>query len=580
MSSGKPDVILRKYRSILFSALAVELTTFIVSLLDPIIAGNRIGIGALSAISLFSPFISFSTFVAAVINTGTLVNYTLMIGKFQKKRANEIFSQGMIMAVSAGVMMTLIILLVKPLFISSLSPPAEVEGYLNRYYNIAAFYPLLFPTNCILNNIIVTEGGEKHAAISNICCIVGNIIFSFRLAGIFGIMGIAAATLASNVVFSVLLVIWLFIKKSNVRFVFHFSFEDFFCIAKCGIVKASKFVAASIMLWSVNLYILRNYDEVTFKVWTIDQNIIGLSSVFLGLAMTLQPIIGTLLGEMNTKAIKLLVHHLMRDLAVIGVGCSALIICFTGTVLKCFGVADGDVFGAGITALRITSLTIVFSALTAAFFIYYILVGRQLLAFVIGLLTDLLCPMSFVLLSGTLCKGSPDILWIAIAASGLIAFLLSAVIVFLRCKQSSFPLLLPLSRDEQIHIFSFEITAKNSSEMAKITEKMLLDNGFSKRLQLLVSVCIEDMLGLILEHNPTDSRRLYAECTLIIGEGSVQVIIRDTGKQFDLSDLSTEEHSFLQYIVERLMTVTDHSAYISTTGYNRNEMVFKENKIS
>jgi len=77
MSSGKPDVILRKYRSILFSALAVELTTFIVSLLDPIIAGNRIGIGALSAISLFSPFISFSTFVAAVINTGTLVNYTL-----------------------------------------------------------------------------------------------------------------------------------------------------------------------------------------------------------------------------------------------------------------------------------------------------------------------------------------------------------------------------------------------------------------------------------------------------------------------------------------------------------------------
>ena len=112
MSSGKPDVILRKYRSILFSALAVELTTFIVSLLDPIIAGNRIGIGALSAISLFSPFISFSTFVAAVINTGTLVNYTLMIGKFQKKRANEIFSQGMIMAVSAGVMMTLIILLV------------------------------------------------------------------------------------------------------------------------------------------------------------------------------------------------------------------------------------------------------------------------------------------------------------------------------------------------------------------------------------------------------------------------------------------------------------------------------------
>ena len=53
MKSNRPDVILKKYRSIFLSAVAVEMVTFIVSLIDPVIAGRCIGIDALSAISLF-----------------------------------------------------------------------------------------------------------------------------------------------------------------------------------------------------------------------------------------------------------------------------------------------------------------------------------------------------------------------------------------------------------------------------------------------------------------------------------------------------------------------------------------------
>ena len=578
MKSNRPDVILKKYRSIFLSAVAVEMVTFIVSLIDPVIAGRCIGIDALSAISLFSPFISISTFVAAVINTGTLIKYTTMVGKFQKKRADEVFSQGVIMAVLAGVLVTLMIVLIKPLFISSLSVSAQLEGYLKRYYSIAAFYPMFFPIQCVLNNIIVAQGGEKYAACANVLCIAANLILSLWLAGAFGVSGIAAATLASNVVFTAALVMWFFIRKRDIRLVRYFSFKEFSGIVKCGIVKASKFVSVSLMLWIADLYILRNFDEVTFKVWTVGQNIIGMSSVFLGLAMTLQPMIATLLEENNTKTIRILVRRLLGDLAALGAGCTAIMLCFTGAVLRCFSVPRGEVWEQGITAVRITSLMLVFSAVTAGFFVYYILIGRQRLAFVISLLTDLICPVGMLLLFGTLFKGSPVMLWTALAVSGAVAFILCALIAFLHRGKNSFPLMLARGRDEQIHIYSFEITAQSSSEMARITEDLLRDNGFSKRLRLLVSACIEDMLGLTAQRSGNKKGHLLAECTLVIDRGSVQVIMRDNGERFDISEQGTQEYTFLRYTVERLMTVTDHNAYISTAGYNRSELFFTDNR--
>ena len=64
----------------------------------------------------------------------------------------------------------------------------------------------------------------------------------------------------------------------------------------------------------------------------------------------------------------------------------------------------------------------------------------------------------------------------------------------------------------------------------------------------------------------------------MIDRGSVQVIMRDNGERFDISEQGTQEYTFLRYTVERLMTVTDHNAYISTTGYNRSELFFTDNR--
>ena len=92
----------KKYRSILRAAIIVEAVNFIVSLTDGIVAGNVLGADAFAAIGLLAPFLSISTFLASIVNTGTVLNYSYEIGKFNKRCANEFFSQGVIAALLVG----------------------------------------------------------------------------------------------------------------------------------------------------------------------------------------------------------------------------------------------------------------------------------------------------------------------------------------------------------------------------------------------------------------------------------------------------------------------------------------------
>lgn len=94
MEQTKPRFVIRKYRSVLRAAIIVEAVNYIVSLTDGIVAGSYIGDEALLAVGLSAPFLAVSTFLASIVNTGTVLNYSYHVGRFDKKRATEFFSQG------------------------------------------------------------------------------------------------------------------------------------------------------------------------------------------------------------------------------------------------------------------------------------------------------------------------------------------------------------------------------------------------------------------------------------------------------------------------------------------------------
>ena len=89
-------------------------------------------------------------------------------------------------------------------------------------------------------------------------------------------------------------------------------------------------------------------------------------------------------------------------------------------------------------------------------------------------------------------------------------------------------------------------------------------------------MCIEDLLCLVMEKNAPAKKPLLAECTLIFEKNGVRVILRDEGKTFTLTDTDAKVDSILQYIVANELSAAQSKVYITTTGYNRNELYFEK----
>ena len=82
------------------------------------------------------------------------------------------------------------------------------------------------------------------------------------------------------------------------------------------------------------------------------------------------------------------------------------------------------------------------------------------------------------------------------------------------------------------------------------------------------------MIQLIKEKNAAAKRKLTAECTIILLPDGIRLIMRDSGKPFDITYEDERVDSFRQYVVSNLMITQENKAYILTTGYNRVELFF------
>ena len=577
MQETKPKILIKKYKSLFLAALSVEVVSYVVSLTDSIIAANRVSIDALSAIGLVSPFFFISVFIAGVINSGTIINYSYEIGKFNKKRAHEYFSEGIITAIASGILIAVSLLILRPIFVKTLNVSPEIIKFFNQYYKIIVFYLLIEPLSCLLDNIIVSDGGEYLSAVLNVLQIVGNVILSYILSEKHGVVGIAAATVACKAAFIILISIWFLGKKNSLVFLWYFSFSDLFQIIRRGIVRASSYATLSIMLWILNAFVLNNYNAESFKVWIIDQKILGLSTLFIGLTMTIQPMIGILRGEKNIKALKIILRILNRDIVLIGGLCSILIILFTTYVLHGFDVKEGKIFELAISALRITSVSLIFLAQMVLFFIYYYMIEKYRLALLIGLIKDIICPVGLVALIESFWDGNPYTLWIGLVVSQITAVSLTIIIIYMRYGKDLFPLLLPKDTSK-IHIYSFELSKENAASMSETASEVLSTEGFSGNLLSLLGICIEDMLNLIIEKNQNSRKKMLAECTIISEEDGVRMILRDDGIIFNIEDGGMSNYSFTQYIVENILNRFDSKAYALTSGYNRNELFIAEKR--
>jgi Na+-driven multidrug efflux pump len=98
---------------------------------------------------------------------------------------------------------------------------------------------------------MVCDGGESVSAAANTTEIVGNVLLSILFTKLWGIKGLAAASVTCKLIFLAIVLIW-YLRKSHVRLILFFQFTQFVRMCKNGVVKASTFAFSALMYMILN----------------------------------------------------------------------------------------------------------------------------------------------------------------------------------------------------------------------------------------------------------------------------------------------------------------------------------------
>jgi len=191
------------------------------------------------------------------------------------------------------------------------------------------------------------------------------------------------------------------------------------------------------------------------------------------------------------------------------------------------------------------------------------------LALSMSVLAYFLCPFGLAV-SISLLLGSPEGMWIGFMLSPVAAAALSALLVLLQRRGTSFPYLLPTDRDERIFIYDFPLSEENAVVLSRTVGDELDAHGVPRKTRNLVRVLAEDLLVLITGQN-VDAKGVPAEVNMMLEEDGVRMILRDAGAAIDMTDTDPHADSLRQFLVANIMLTYERKMYLLTNGYNRSE---------
>ena len=430
----------KKFASMLISGTFTKAVMYLMLLSDSIIAGFFIGESGVAGINAITPVTAVVTFFGDLVSTGVGIVFTREVGAMRKRRADEIYGQGLIISIGIGLISALLILGLKTTYFSVSGIAGDTLEKALQYYRFVPINAFLTIVIFYLEQMVYSDGDELC---NNVCYafqIGGNVVCSVILTKFFGMTGIILGSVIGNGL-GILACLWHFFRKSNtLRFVWHLSFKDFLLTSRYSIVDSSVYICWGVMDYVMIGFISRSYGDAGLIALAVVVSLIEFGVVMDGVGMAMQPLIGTYFGEKNHKLIKRVMRSGVKAAVIEGAAATALIWIFAKQFCGLFGVTEGAALASSMSAIRTVSLGFVFCSAVSLTTSYYMLIDR------IGMATCIACfqnGLLYVLLpiSGSVLFGIGG-LWAGFVAAPILTLACAMLFVYLRFGKKNFPFLL------------------------------------------------------------------------------------------------------------------------------------------
>ena len=556
----------KKFSSMFISGTFTKAVMYFMLLSDSIIAGFFIGQTGVAAINAITPITGIVTFFGDLVSTGVGIVFTREIGAMRKKRADEIYGQGLIISISIGLISALTILLIQNVYFSLNGITGDILEEALKYYRLTPINAFLQIIVFYLEQMVYSDGDELC---NNICYgfqIGGNILFSIILTNFMGMTGIILGSIIGNGLGILACIAHYFRKSSTLHFVWHFSFKDFLLTSRYSIVDSSVYLCWAFMDYVMIGFVSANYGQSALVTLAVVVNLIEFSVVLDGVGMAMQPLIGTYFGEKNHVLIKRVMRSGFKAAVIEGLIATALIMVFAKQFCGLFGIGEGDTLEPSIAAIRIVCIGFTFCSVVSLTTSYYMLIDRIRMALFFAILQNgalyILLPMLGSVIFGI------NGLWAGYIVAPVVTLICAYGYVYLRFGKDNFPFLLK-NIDSDIEVMDDTLTPETAAALAERVGECVKSRGYPEKTVTNASLFVEEIGLTILEKNKQTKKPLLFELSLFFEEDSVIIIERDAGELFDITDPNMQVKGLSSFTLSGLMETHEDKNYLVTTGYNR-----------
>ena len=549
---------------------------YLMLLCDSIIAGFFIGESGVAGINAITPVTAVVTFFGDLGSTGVGIVFTREVGAMRKRRADEIFGQGLIISIGLGLISALLIFVFQSAYFSVSGITGETLNQATEYYRLVPINAFLTIVIFYLEQMVYSDGDELC---NNICYafqIGGNIICSVILTKFFGMTGIILGSVIGNSL-GILTCLWHFFRKNNtLHFVWHLSIKDFLLTSRYSIVDSSVYICWGIMDYVMIGFVSRSYGDPGLIALAVVVSLIEFGVVLDGVGMAMQPLVGTYYGEKNHRLIKRVTRAGIKAAIIEGAAATLLIMAFAKQFCGLFGVEEGESLAMAMTAIRIVCLGFVFCSLVSLTTSYYMLIDR------IGMATCFACfqnGLLYILLPilGSVIFGING-MWAGFVAAPILTLVCAMLFVYLRFGKDNFPFLLN-DMDSEIVVLDDTLSPESASALSVQVADCLISHQYPKETANRAGLFAEEMGLTVLDINKQSKDPILVELSLFFEDDQVLIVERDSGVLFDLTDPDAPVKGMSGFLLSSLMETHKDKAYLVTTGYNRNMIRFaKENQ--
>ena len=302
------------------------------TMVDGIFVARGVSEVALTAVNISMPFTTglFSVSILFAVGNSTIV--AIFLGQGEKQKANEVFTQNVVLLCILSVLITILVMIFLDPFARFLGATDHILPYARTYIGTIAPFSVVYILSYSFETLIKTDGYPKLATIYVSSGAVLNCILDYILVMVLhkGVWGAAFATGISQAAV-ILLYLWHFLgSKGTIRFSkFHLMPSEIGRQIRNGMSSGITEFSSGIIIFFFNQAILKYIGEYALVSYTIISyvNTIVVMSMA-GIAQGTQPLISYYYGKNESEKYQKLLKCGMVAAAAGSV--VAVLICYVG----------------------------------------------------------------------------------------------------------------------------------------------------------------------------------------------------------------------------------------------------------